>query len=346
VVTGSVQQNQEGFRVTAQLIEANTGIQLWTSRYNLKNAEFLEIRDEITRSIAATLMTTDGQIAKAELRRQTRKSPESFSEYDHYLKGRDLLHRSILPPWENGKNYSELAKAEFTSLIQENPASDLPIYAGLAWQHAIDFDWGYGDPEKSVQLAFDNAVIAVKQWPDNHLAQWVMGWAQLFAKRDYARATYHYNRARELNVGDSRLLAEMAQLLIYTGDYQRAIEFLNQAIRLNPLHEQWYDEFLAWAYEEIGDPERTIELLRSFRELEGLSGYGVMARACFTTGRIEQFRGLIETMEKLSQDQTGKHFSVKFWKHWVEQKEPYQDPARTDRVIATIAEGLEQIGWQ
>lgn len=345
VVTGSVQLSQEGFRVTAQLIEASTGLQLWTSRYNRANAELMEIRDEITRSIAATLMTTDGQIAKAELRRQTNKPAESFSVYDHYLKGRYLLHRSLNPPWEAGKKFSEMAKAVFSKLIQSNPVTDLPLNAGLAWQHAIDFDWEYGDPEESIRLAFDNAVIAVKQWPDNHLSQWVMGWAYLFAKRDYVRAMYHYNRARELNLCDSRLLAEMAQPLIYTGEYQRAIDLLNQAIRLNPLHEQWYDEFLAWAYEEIGEPEKTIELLRNFRELEGLSGYGVMARACFTTGRIEQFRDLIETMSEICRIQTGKHFSAEFWEHWVRQKEPYQDPARTDRAITTIVKGLEEIGW-
>jgi len=345
VVTGSVQLSQEGFRVTAQLIEASTGLQLWASRYNRANAELMEIRDEITRSIAATLMTTDGQIAKAELRRQTNKPAESFSVYDHYLKGRYLLHRSLYPPWEAGKKFSEMAKAVFSKLIQSNPVTDLPLNAGLAWQHAIDFDWEYGDPEESIRLAFDNAVIAVKQWPDNHLSQWVMGWAYLFAKRDYVRAMYHYNRARELNLCDSRLLAEMAQPLIYTGEYQRAIDLLNQAIRLNPLHEQWYDEFLAWAYEEIGEPEKTIELLRNFRELEGLSGYGVMARACFTTGRIEQFRDLIETMSEISHIQTGKHFSAEFWEHWVRQKEPYQDPARTDRAITTIVKGLEEIGW-
>lgn len=346
VVTGSVQLNEEGFRITAQLIEASTGLQLWTSRYNRRNAELTEIRDEITHSIAATLMTTDGQIAKAELRRQIKKPPENFSVYDHYLKGRYLLHRSLYPPWEAGKKYSEMAKVEFSKLIEGNPMTDLPLNAGLAWQHAIDFDWGYGDPEESIRLAFENAVIAVKQWPDNHLSQWVMGWAYLFAKRDYVRAMYHYNRARELNLCDSRLLAEMAQPLIYTGEYQRAIDLLNQAIRLNPLHEQWYDEFLAWAYEEINEPEKTIELLRNFRELEGISGYGVMARACFRTGRIEQFRDLIETMDELSRIQTGKHFSLEFWEHWVRQKEPYQDPARTDRVITTIAKGLKKIGWQ
>lgn len=346
VVTGSVQLSQEGFRITAQLIEASTGLQLWTSRYNRGNAELMEIRDEITHSIAATLMTTDGQIAKAELRRQTKKPTESFSVYDHYLKGRYLLHRSLCPPWEAGKKFSEMAKVVFGKLIQSNPMTDLPLNAGLAWQHAIDFDWEYEDPGESIRLAFENAVVAVKQWPDNHLSQWVMGWAYLFAKRDYVRAMYHYNRARELNLCDSRLLAEMAQPLIYTGEYQRAIDLLNQAIRLNPLHEQWYDEFLAWAYEEIGEPEKTIELLRNFGELEGLSGYGVMARACFTTGRIEQFRDLIETMDKISCIQTGKHFSVNFWEHWVRQKEPYQDPARTDRAITIITKGLEKIGWQ
>jgi TolB-like protein/class 3 adenylate cyclase len=343
VVTGSVQQDKERFRVTAQLIEAATGLHLWTGRFNRDNAELLATRDEITRSIAATLMATNGQIAKAELRRQDRKSPDSFTVYDHYLKGRYLLHRSILPPWEVGKEHSRRAKEEFSSAIAKADSSELPLAAGLAWQHAIDFEWGYESPEESLQLAFDNAVVAVKQGPENHLAHWAMGWAYLFAKRDYERCMHHYNRARELNVGDSRLLAEMAQPLIYTGQYDRAVVQLKQAIRLNPYHEQWYDEFLAWAYEEIGKPEKTIKILNKFSELESISGYGVLACACAQTGREAQFRETVETMDTLCLAQLEQPFTAALWRSWVSQKQPYRNPDRAERVIAIMEKGLKSL---
>ena len=347
VVVGSLQQDDRGFRVSAQLIEAKTGIQLWAGRYNRENAELFEVRDEITHSIAATLMTTSGEIAKAELRRQARKPPESFNVYDHYLKARDYFHRSILPPWKVGKEWSDLAKAEFLKAIGMSDPPYWPLYAGLAWQHAIDFDWSYSDdPEESARLAFENASIAVRHAPENHLAQWIMGWSYLFAERDYGRAMYHYEKGRELNVGDSRLLAEMAQPLIYTGQFERAIGHLKQAIRLNPLHEQWYDEFLAWAYEENGQPENAIEVLTKFSELEGIWSHSVLARAYAQTGRMDRFREQIVIIDKMTREQLGEKFSLEFCKKWIRQKDPYKDDARSDRIIKIMEEALNQIEMQ
>jgi adenylate cyclase len=68
-------------------------------------------------------------------------------------------------------------------------------------------------------------------------------------------------RARDLNPNDAELLAEMANLLIYIGQPQQAVAQLNDAIRLNPFHENWYVEYLGWAYEEAGMPVEAVKTL-------------------------------------------------------------------------------------
>ena len=60
----------------------------------------------------------------------------------------------------------------------------------------------------------------------------------------------------------------MSNLLIYIGQPDRAIEHLKLAMRLNPLHEQWYLENLGWAYEEAGKPQEAITVLEKIREPE------------------------------------------------------------------------------
>jgi adenylate cyclase len=347
VVTGSLQQDERGFRVTAQLIEAETGLQLWVGRYDRTNAEFFEVRDEIVHSIAATLMTTAGPIARAELKRQSTKAPQNFSIYDHYLKAREYFHQSFLPPWKTGKQAHEKAKAEFIKAIQMSDPPYWPLYAGLAWQYAIEFDFFYSsDPEKSAQLAFDNATIAVKNAPDNHIAQWIMGWCYLYVKKDHKRAMFHYKKARELNVGDSRLFAEMAQPLLYTGQCEQAITVLKQAIRLNPFHEQWYDEFLAWAYEESGQPGRAIEILTQFSELEGIWIYLVLARAYAQLGQMDAFKSQIAIIDELAREEMNRTFSLDFVKNWVCEREPYEDEARSQRIIDIMDKALKQMGMQ
>lgn len=345
LVLGSLQQDQNRFRVTVQLIEATSNIQLWAGKYDRADADLIEVRDEITQSIAATLMTTSGQIAKAELKRQSKKSPEAFNAYDHYLKAREYHHQSILPPWDAGKSASEAAKAELLKSIEMSDSPYLSSYAALAWQHGIDFEWGYSsDQEMTGELAFENAKTAIRNAPDDHMGHWIMGWAYLFVKKDHVRAMYHYKRARELNVGDSRLLAEMAQLLIFSGEYEQAIAQLEQAIQLNPFHEQWYDEFLAWAHEENGDPGLAISILSKLDELEGIWSHAVLARAYAQTGQIDRFKNQIGILDEMTQVQVNEKFSMPFWKRWVDEKCPYQDPARENRVITVMEEAFEKIG--
>ncbi len=334
LVTGSLRQGEGRIRVISELIEADTGIQLWTCRYNRKNPDLLEVIDEIARSIAASLMTSSGQIAKAELKRQVVKAPKEFTVYDHYLRARDCFHKSLLPPWHKGKDWSRLAKEKFAKTIEMSDPPYWPAVAGLAWQHAIDFDWDYSDDyEESGREAFEHALRAVRNEPDLHLGQWILGWAYLFFKHDHARAEHHYNLARELNLGDSRLLAEMAQLFILTGRYEQAIMNLNQAIRLHPYHEQWYDEFLAWAYEENGQPESAVEILSRFTELEGTWSYLVLARSYLQLGKLDKVKEHYKDIDRLHRQSTGKAFTLEAWTDWIRRKDPYQDPDRARRVI-------------
>jgi adenylate cyclase len=270
-------------------------------------------------------------------------APENFNVYDRYLKARSYFHRSLRPPWHAGKQASDLAKIEFKRAIEISDPPYWPLYAGLAWQHAIDFDWSYSNDEnKSLSLAFENAEIAVKNAPESHLAHWSIGWAYLYTKRNHQRAMDHYTRARELNVGDSRLLAEMAQPLIYSGDPERAVTQLHQAIRLNPLHEQWYDEFLAWAYEESGQPERTIEVLSRIGELEGIWSHAVLARAFAQVGELGHFREQIVIIDKMARERKNTKFSLEFWKEWVAQREPYKDRAGSERIVRIMEDALRR----
>lgn len=334
LVVGTFKQSDNRIRVTAELVEADTGHQLWASRYSSDNPDIMTVGDEIARSIASSLMTTSGQIAKAELTRQVVKTPRQFTVYDRYLLARNYFHKSLLPPWHKGKQWSELAKGEFAKIIEMSDPPYWPAMAGLAWQHAIDFDWEYSDDDnESGRLAFELGLEAVKNAPELHLAQWVLGWAYLFYKHDHERAEYHYSLARELNVGDSRLLAEMAQLLIHTGRYEQAIMNLHHAIRLHPYHEQWYDEFLGWAYEENGQPDKAVEILSRFSELEGVWSYCVLARSHLQLGNESKAVEYVDIMDQLTQQRSGANFTLQWWKDFVQRKDPYKNPARAARVI-------------
>ena len=53
----------------------------------------------------------------------------------------------------------------------------------------------------------------------------------------------------------------MANFLIYVGQPKQAVDQVKEAIRLNPFHENWYLEYLGWAYEKSGMPKEAIGIL-------------------------------------------------------------------------------------
>jgi tetratricopeptide (TPR) repeat protein len=84
VLEGSVRKSGNRVRVTAQLVEAATGIHLWSERYDRELADFFAVQDEITASVALAVRPT---IEQSERERAARKPPESLDAWECYQRG-------------------------------------------------------------------------------------------------------------------------------------------------------------------------------------------------------------------------------------------------------------------
>ena len=186
VVEGSIQRSDQNVRVTAQLIDASTGRQLWADRYDREINSIFAIRDDITRSIAGTLGGLAGKLAQAEAARLSGKNPNSFTAYDYLMRG-----------WYEWHKFTREGNAAARDLFEQARKIDpnyARAYAGLAWTYADDYDYEWTDDyDKTLKLALENASTAVRLDPNDYQAQWALGWA------------YLYNRQHEQ--GDGALLA-------------------------------------------------------------------------------------------------------------------------------------------
>lgn len=253
VVEGTLQRSGQTVRVTAQLIDANTGRQIWGDRYDRQLDNIFDVRDDIARSIAGTLMGTHGKLASAEFERLAAKNPNSFTAYDYLLKGWEL--------WSNFTRDDNRAARDMFERSRKIDPNYARAYAGLAWTYSTDYDFGWADDyDETLALTLQMAEQAVRLDNNDYRSHWVLGWAYLY-RRDYDKAMASYARARELNPNDAELLAEMANLLIYVGQPEQAVSQLKEAIRLNPFHEAWYTEYLGWAYQEAGLPQQAVSTL-------------------------------------------------------------------------------------
>jgi TolB-like protein len=86
VLKGSVRRNDDRLRVTAQLIDTNTGSHIWADRYDREMADVILVQDEIVNQIVAKIAGSYGAIERTEANSAARKSPEQIRAYDLVLR--------------------------------------------------------------------------------------------------------------------------------------------------------------------------------------------------------------------------------------------------------------------
>ena len=111
VLEGSLRKAGNRIRVTAQLVEAETGKHVWAERYDRDLTNIFAVQDEITE--AATIAIAPA-IADAELHRALRKPPESLDAWGAYQRG--LWHLS-----KAGAEDNALAEKFFQRAIDLDP---------------------------------------------------------------------------------------------------------------------------------------------------------------------------------------------------------------------------------
>jgi tetratricopeptide (TPR) repeat protein len=306
------------------LIDAATGRELWAENYDRQIENIFAIRDEIARSIAGTIGGLSGKLAKAEVVRLSGKDPNSFTAYDYLMRG-----------WYEWHKFTPESNAAARELFEQARRTDpnyARAYVGLSWAYANDFDYEWtSDYAKTLKLSLDMANEAVRLDPDDYQARWSLGWAYLY-HRQPDKAVAEYARARALNPNDAELIAEMANLLIFMGEPKQAVEHAKEGIRLNPFHENWYVEYLAWAYAEAGMPKEAIEVFQKAIDLENPGDDQLwyfptiaVAYADPSVGRMDDARKIVHTL--LSRKP---HYSIS---DSVARSFPYKTKKLVDRYV-------------
>jgi TolB-like protein/class 3 adenylate cyclase/Tfp pilus assembly protein PilF len=328
VLEGSIQRADQNVRITAQLIDATTGHQIWVDSYDREVGNIFAIRDDVTQSIAGTLGSMQGIVARVEARRVSTKNPNSFTAYDYLMKGWDAYNKFT-------REDNAAARSFFEQAIRIDP-NYARAYAGLAWTYELDYDFEWTDDDgKSLGLALENASTAVRLDPNDIQAQWGLGWAYLY-NRQFDNAMAHYLRTRKLNPHDAEVLAEMGNLLIYVGQPKQAIEQVKEAIRLNPNHYEWYVYYVGWAYEEAGMPEEAIKVFEQAIDLqnpneEQLWYLPTVAAAYAAVGRMDDAHKVVKTIMSREPD-----FSI--------SKKVSRYPYKTKELADRYANALRRAG--
>jgi hypothetical protein len=121
VLEGSVQRGGGRMRVNVQLIDAETGKQLWAERFDKRIADLFDMQDEIVARLANQL---GAQLIEAEARRAQRAPlPDSM---DLYFQGMAWLNKGTTP------EYAARAGAVFQRALALD-SENIEALVGMAW---------------------------------------------------------------------------------------------------------------------------------------------------------------------------------------------------------------------
>jgi adenylate cyclase len=122
LVEGSVRKADKRVRVTARLIEAESGEYVWAEHYDRSVAEIFVLRDELAQAVSIAIGPA---VANAELHRAMRRPPGSLDAWSAYQRG--LWHLGQFRP-----GHAVLAEKFFARAI-ELDQTFAGGYSGLAW---------------------------------------------------------------------------------------------------------------------------------------------------------------------------------------------------------------------
>src|SRR5262249_32293025 len=83
VLEGSVRKGGDRLRITAQLIEAETGAHLWADRFDGKLKDIFDLQDTVASNVAGVI---EPALQVAETRRSASRPTTDLGTYDLYLR--------------------------------------------------------------------------------------------------------------------------------------------------------------------------------------------------------------------------------------------------------------------
>ena len=106
LLQGSVRRVGDRLRITAQLVDGDSGAQLWAEHFDGALADVFEFQDRITADVA---MVVEPRIQPAEIERSRRERPGSVAAYDIYLQALPKIDKQTAK--ENAEAYALLTQA-------------------------------------------------------------------------------------------------------------------------------------------------------------------------------------------------------------------------------------------
>ena len=331
VLEGSVRKSGNRIRVTAQLIEAETGNHVWAERYDRDLADIFSVQDEITEAVTTASAPA---IAQAEQQRAMRRPPENLDAWAGYQRG--LWHLSKFSAEDNA-----LARKFFEQAIALDP-NFARGYSGLSqteWQALTLQLPGFIEPENLAEAEaryerFARQAVALDDTDPE--ARLTLAGIR-FRRGDWQGALAETERVLAMVPNLAAAHGHRGVALIYSGKPKEGLALLETFFRLDPhspylamrLHHAQIGHYFCRDYE--ASVETAKRVIWAYPEYPNT--YRWQAAALGQLGRLEEANEALEKAIAIAPSQ----FDTR-----VRNRVPWHRPEDH----AHMVEGLRKAGWK
>lgn len=325
IVTGRVRQRGPTLLISAELIDVESGWQLWGAQYKRGTEDLVDIEDEIANEISKKLRL---KLSPETQRVLDRRRTNNTEAYHLYLKGRfywakrteDSLYKSI---------------RLFRQAIEADPMYAL-AYAGLAEGYVPLAMYCHLPPRESVPKAKAAAEKALEIEPELPEALSVLGSMMAIYDWNLSGAEGMLGKALQVDPKYPRARQGLAEVWTLAGRFDEAIAEVQTALDLDPLalhmnaavvmdkyfarrhaeaikHGQQTIDldpsffptrfYLGLAYQANGQFAEAIAELQQARALSGNSTFmtATLAGALASSGKVEEANAILAELDEVSQ---------------------------------------------
>lgn len=309
--------------VSAQLVDGETGVHIWSERYNREFKDIFGIQADIAINVARKLEAELSREEQDSLEKPPTDSPEAYALY---MKGRHfwnlrseplmesalgvfqqaidldpefaLAQAGIADVWIFRGWYSVLAPNETFPKAKEATEKALAIDPGLAAAHAsrahisleYDYDWEAAEREYKLAIELDPKYAIGHHWYGGYLS----------AMGRHDEALEQAMLARELEPVSLIINTWVGLRHYFAGRYAPAVEAIGYALDLDPefAPAHWH---LSWALEQLGEFDAAIASAEKAVAISKNPVYlASLGHAHAKAGHVEDARRILTELDQLA----------------------------------------------
>jgi len=293
VLEGSVRKSANRVRITAQLVEAESGAHLWADRFDGSLEDVFELQDDVAVSVAGVI---EPALQAAEARRSAKRPTRDLTAYDLFLRALAAGSSRSKAGITRALDFSEQA-------IGRDPHYGSALGYAASCRVVMDVNGWTDELGQNRRAAIGCAERALESAGDDPVTLVLAAHALAYFGENFDAVIGLVDRALAFNPSFARGWLMSARIRIWAGQLDLAIAHAERAIRLSPRDLPGAHSFLVGLAHFLGRrfEDAMPKLIAAVQHLPNAPEYHRALASCYAhMGRLEEARAIVERLRTIS----------------------------------------------